>query len=52
MKINVSKALKVGSLVISGAGLLVGYFVDKQDRSEMKREITEEILKELSKDKN
>lgn len=51
IKIDSKKALKVGSTVIGIAGLLIGNLVDKNDRNDMKAELKDEILKEMSKPK-
>ena len=48
-KIDGKKALKIGSTVIGVAGLLIGNLVNKNDRDDMKNELKDEILKEISK---
>ena len=49
MKIDSKKVLKIGSMVIGIAGLLIGNLVSKNDRDDLKCELKDEILKELSK---
>lgn len=49
IKIDGKKALKIGSTVIGVAGLLIGNLVSKNDRDDMKNELKDEILKEISK---
>ena len=49
IKIDSKKALKIGSTVIGIAGLLVSNLVSKNDRADMKNELKDEILKEMSK---
>lgn len=52
IKIDSSTALRVGSTVIGIAGLLIGNLVSKNDRAEMKAELKEEILKDLTSQKD
>ena len=49
LKIDGKTALKVGSTVIGIAGLLIGNLVEKNNRADMKAELKEEHLKEMSK---
>lgn len=49
IKIDGKKALKIGSTVIGVAGLIIGNLVNKNDRDDLKSELKEEILKEMSK---
>lgn len=49
IKIDGKKALKIGSTVIGVAGLIISNLVSKNDRDDLKSELKEEILKEISK---
>lgn len=46
------KALKVGSLIVAGASLLINEALNKNERSEMKNDLKKEIMEELSKGKD
>lgn len=51
MKIDSKKALKVVGMAISVAGLLISNLVNKNDRDDLKNELKDEILKEVSNPK-
>lgn len=51
IKIDSKKVLKVGGMVISVAGLLISNLVNKNDRDDLKNELKDEILKEMSNPK-
>lgn len=52
MKFDSKKAVKIGSFAIGVASLLISNLVSKNERAEMKGELRDEILKELSKGKD
>lgn len=52
MKFDSKTALKVGSFAIGVASLIVSNLVGKNERAEMKAELRDEVLKELSKNKD
>lgn len=48
LKIDSKKAIKIGSFVIGVAGLVINQLASKNERNEMKDELKNEIVKELS----